>query len=203
VGNNAFPDGFNFKLCLKKPPPGGYVGDASRDAMGWWWFHFLAKIIGDTSRERSILWCPARMVQDRFSKPNILCGNYGVNQAICKNTPSLRGDFVGKPLNLSSIKNPTQKILIMDSGYTLVSWKAASETVDTVFGNPNRSGSFYIPGMEINQKRTIEQGSEIDAIDGRHQNKNVNIVYADGHLSFVESDNLFVEDANLASFWFP
>ncbi len=200
--NNSFPFGFNY--MFKGPfPPGGYVGDASRDTMGWWWFHFLAKIIGDTRRERSVLWCPARAVQDRFSKPNILRGNYGVNQAICKNTPSLGGDFVGKPLNISSIKNPTQKILIMDSGYTLISWKAASEHVDTVFGNLNRSGSFYIPGMEINKKRSIEPGSEIDAIYGRHQNKNVNIVYADGHLSFVESDDLFVEDANLAPFWFP
>lgn len=200
--NNTFPFGFNY--MFKGPlPPGGYVGDASRDTMGWWWFHFLEKIIGENRRNKSVLWCPARTVQDRFSKPNILCGNYGINQAICKNAPSFRGDFIGRPLNISSIKKPAQTILAMDSGYTLISWQAASESAYINFGNSFRINSFYVPGMEINKKRAIKSGSEIDAIYGRHQYKNVNIAYADGHLSFTESDDLFVDDANLAPFWFP
>jgi prepilin-type N-terminal cleavage/methylation domain-containing protein/prepilin-type processing-associated H-X9-DG protein len=203
--NSSFPFGFNDEPIFSGHfPPSGFAGVASKDTMGWWWFHFLEKIIGNNPKKERVLWCPARSVHDPFPQLNILCGNYGVNQAICKNTPSLGGDFIGKPLNLSSIRKPAQTLLIMDSGYTLISWKAASNSASTLFGNPLRRGSFYIPGMEINKTRSIEQGSEIDAIDGRHPDKLINIAFADGHLSSVKSDDLFIENnANRSYLWFP
>jgi prepilin-type N-terminal cleavage/methylation domain-containing protein/prepilin-type processing-associated H-X9-DG protein len=203
--NNTYPFGFNDEPIFSGHlPPGGFVGVAARDSMGWWWFHFLKNIIGNKPKKEKVLWCPARAVQDNLPRPNILCGNYGVNQAICKNTPSLGGDFVGKPLSLSSIRKPSQTLLIMDSGYTLISWKAASEPAGALFGNPLRVSSFYIPGMEINKTRSIEPSSEIDAIDGRHLDKLINIGFADGHLSSIKSDDLFIENnANRSYLWFP
>ncbi len=202
--NNTFPLGFKHSLPFNgSPPSGGYVGDASKDSMGLWWFHFLEQIIGSNYGEKSVFFCPSRTTYDNSSKPNILCGNYGVNQAICKNSRSLGGDFIGKPLNLNSIKKPDQTLLIMDSGYSLISWKAASEPINNIFSNSKRIASFYLPGMEINKNRPIDPSSELDAIYGRHQYKNVNTIYADGHLSFIKSDDLFIEDANLVSFWFP
>jgi prepilin-type N-terminal cleavage/methylation domain-containing protein len=115
--NCSFPFGYGDTFSLGKPSPlGGYAGDFTKDTLGWWWFNFLEKDIGRSRNKKSVFWCPARAVHDPFPKPIVLCGNYGVNQAICKNTPIFGGDFTGKPLNLSSIKKPTQTMLIMDSG---------------------------------------------------------------------------------------
>ena len=36
--HEGFPYGFDDLTRGSENPPGGYVGDASRDMMGWWWF---------------------------------------------------------------------------------------------------------------------------------------------------------------------
>jgi prepilin-type N-terminal cleavage/methylation domain-containing protein/prepilin-type processing-associated H-X9-DG protein len=204
--NDSFPFGFNDILSsLSSPiPSSGYAGYPSSDSLGWWWFNFLGNIIGDDLKKGSVLWCPARSVEDPFPKPNVLCGNYGINQAICKNTPSLGGGFVGAPLNISAVRSPSQTILIMDSGYTLISWRAATDPVNPSIANPQRKNSFYVPGIKVNQTRPIKAGAETDAIDSRHPHKTVNIAFVDNHLSTVKSDDLFVEKkAKSSPFWFP
>ncbi|GAF98375.1 unnamed protein product, partial [marine sediment metagenome] len=44
--NETFPHGFDDSPGSLVEPPGDYIGDSTYDKMGWWWFHFLANILG-------------------------------------------------------------------------------------------------------------------------------------------------------------
>ncbi|MHC4640224.1 MAG: type II secretion system protein [Planctomycetota bacterium] len=207
--NETFPYGFDDLTNITISPPGGYVGSASRDLLGWWWFHFLADICGDDYDKGTVYWCPSRCIQDTGLKANILCGNYGVNRAICKNaqgTPDC--EFIGKPPSLYEIRRPVETLLIIDSGYNLASWSGATNASVQPFENTRREGSFYIPGLQINQDRLIFPGQESDARYGRHLNKRVNVGFADGHIDRLNADDLLVEDvngnySNLSPLWLP
>jgi prepilin-type N-terminal cleavage/methylation domain-containing protein/prepilin-type processing-associated H-X9-DG protein len=195
--NETFPYGFASLVYTTIAPPGGYVGDASRDRMGWWWFHFLPNILWKDCDKETILWCPSRCIQDPGIKANILCGNYGVNRAICKNAPGIiSSEFVGEPLSLYQIRRPAETLLITDSGYNLISWKGATNAPVQPFENTEREGSFYVPGLLINEDRVIFPGQEADAIDGRHLNKSINVGFADGRVNRLKADDLLVEDVN-------
>jgi len=66
----------------------------------------------------------------------------------------------------------------------------------------------YIPGLEINREKDLWSGQEQDAINGRHSNKTVNVGFADGHISRVRADDLFVEEnggsySNRSPLWLP
>ncbi|MHC4123297.1 MAG: type II secretion system protein [Planctomycetota bacterium] len=206
----TFPYGFDdSSLGVKPPPPGGYPGIGSRDSRGWWWFNYLENNLENFDRE-DILWCPSRRVKDPF----ILCGNYGVNRDICKNARRITGvvgsEFVGKPLGLGHIRKAAETLLITDSGYSLISWRGASDIPSPYFENPKREGYFYIPGLKINKQRfmegTISPNCEQDAVEGRHLNKTINVIFADTHLSRLKADELLVEEAsgsynNLSPLW--
>ncbi|MHC4115562.1 MAG: hypothetical protein ACYSSL_09640, partial [Planctomycetota bacterium] len=151
-----------------------------------------------------------------FPKANVLCGNYGVNRSICRDASGITGivgsEFVGTPLGLYEIQQPAETLLIADSGYSLISWRGASDTSGPYFNNPRSEGAFYVPGLVINKKRllegTISPGFEQDAIEGRHPNKSVNVGFADGHLTRIKADELLVEEAggsytNRSPLWLP
>ncbi len=207
--NETFPQGFDDFSYFLFAPPGGYVGNAMYDKIGWWWFHFLADIPLEEYEKGTILWCPSRYIQDAGYKENILCGNYGVNRAICKDaqgTPDC--EFIGKPPSLYEIRRPVEALLIIDSGYSLISWKGATNASVQPFENTRREGSFYVPGLRINEDRVIFTGQETDAIYGRHLNKSVNVGFADGHLGRLKADDLLVEEidgeySNRSPLWLP
>jgi prepilin-type processing-associated H-X9-DG protein/prepilin-type N-terminal cleavage/methylation domain-containing protein len=191
--NGIFPNGFD-DLSHQVEPPYGYPGTASCDKQGWWWFHFLAGTLGKNVEKGTVFWCPSRSTEDPF----VLCGNYGVNRSICKDAPGITGvigsEFVGKPLGLDQIRRPAQTLLVIDSGYSLISWRGVTNNTDIEpFENPMRLEAFYVPGLAINSKRTIFPGFESDALDGRHPNRTVNVVFADGHSARLSADDLFVE----------
>ncbi|MHC4362308.1 MAG: type II secretion system protein, partial [Planctomycetota bacterium] len=95
--NGTFPPGFDNVTFTMVAPPGGYAGNASYDRQGWWWFHFLTTALNKDFERGSILWCPSRSVNDPSIQANILCGNYAVNRAICRDAASMGTEFVGKP----------------------------------------------------------------------------------------------------------
>ena len=210
--NGTFPYGFDDSNSANVEPPGDYPG-GTRDLKGWWWFHLLADSLEDSFGKGSILWCPSRNVKD----PYVLCGNYGVNRAICMDQPNpeagkLDGEFVGTPLGLNQIRRPAETLLIADSGYSLISWRAATNVAGKRFENQAREGAFYVPGLSVNKERilegTISPGHEQDAIDGRHPNKTANVGFVDGHLARLKADDLFVEETggsynSLSPLWLP
>ena len=207
--NGTFPHGFDDSIPSLVPPPGDRVGDATYDKMGWWWFHFLANILGEDFDKGTVVWCPSRRIQDPGPQANVLCGNYGVNRAICKDAPgTIGGEFVGKPLSLHQIRSSAETLLITDSGYSLISWRGATDAPGQPFENPAREGSFYVPGLGFNKERILFPGHEEDAIYGRHPNRSVNAGFADSHVDRVKADDLFVEEidgdySNRSPLWLP
>ena len=203
--NETFPYGFDNSEFGIVIPPGGYPGDASCDLLGWWWFHSLSGIGGQNYGKETILWCPSRNV----SEPYCLCGNYGVNRAICKDALGFGdNEFVGASLSLYTIRRPAETLLLTDSGYSLTSWKGATNAPVQPFENTAREGSFYVPGLTINQDRVIFPGQESDAIYGRHLNKSNNVGFVDGHVSRLKADDLLVEEndgeySNRSPLWLP
>jgi len=188
--NGSFPYGFNDQNAAT--PPGGAVGNVVDDRVGWWWFHYIQDEYG----KGNDLWCPSRIFSDLSIKANILCGNYGINRSVCKDSSGLVGipdnEFVGKPLSMSQIRQPGQVLLLTDSGYSQASWKAATNAVSPHFDNPRREINFYIPGMEINKSRPLAAGAFTEVLAGRHPNGTVNVMYVDGHRERIKSDELTV-----------
>ena len=214
--NGTFPHGFDDSTIAVFPPSGGYVGNAVYDKMGLWWFHFFDDVPEQNLGKWAVLRCPAKSIKGLSLKSNILCGNYGVNRSVCKDTPGITGvigsEFVGTPLGLQQIRRPAQTLLITDSGYSLISWRGATNAPVQPFENIRREGDFYVPGMEINKerifKKTISPNCEQDAIKGRHPNRTVNVAFADGHISRTKADDLFVQETdgnynNRSPLWMP
>ena len=180
------------------PPPGGYPGNQLYDRMGWWWFNHITDYSRKDSGRASIVLCPSRQINNRKLKRDMLCGNYGVNQSICKSSigRGSHAEFVGTPLPNTDILQPGQTLLIVDSGYSMITWWHATDTPPITLGNTIIEDAAYIPGLWVNKEKDLWPGQERDAINGRHPNKTVNVGFADGHSSRIKADDLFVEKTN-------
>lgn len=191
-----------------QPPEGGCPGTASFDNQGWWWFNYLQVTAGITIDEDSIAWCPSRDRNIPGIRKNVLCGNYGVNRAIFKDARgSTFPEFIGQSLRIEKIRCPSETMLVCDSGYALVSWMAAIDTVADPYENPNRVNFFYVPGLELNRTR-IELLDNADALKGRHPNQTLNLIFADGHNDVRPAQSLTVtvaesSDSPLPTVWQP
>lgn len=194
--NQTLPYGFHNTFT---PPPGGYPGNIAYDRTGWWWFNYIGGLYNKAESKKSVLHCPSKRLRNPRLKNNILCGNYGVNQSICKSSSGRRShaEFIGTPLHNSDIPHPSQTLLVVDSGYSMINWRHATDTPLIALGNDIIEDTAYIPGgLKINTKRGLWPGQKEDAIYGRHPNKMVNVGFADGHISRVKADDLFVEKTN-------
>ena len=206
--NGTLPYAFNDNPMVR--PPGGHLRFVEYNRVGWWWFNYVVDYSEMGPEESSVVWCPSTKIKNGRLKNNVLCGNYGVNRSICRSSDDIRSyrqEFVGTPLSTGDIRHPGQTLLIVDSGYSLISWWHATDysPVSLVSGIEDTA---YIPGLWINKERNFWPGQEQDAINGRHPNKTVNVGFADGHTSRKRADDLFVEKANdgyknLHPLWVP
>ena len=192
--NQTFPYGFRFSLT---PPPGGYPGYFQYDRVGWWWFNYITDYSMKDFGTDSIVWCPSRKINNSELKANVLCGNYGVNRSICK-SKSLSGrkshaEFVGTPLRSIDIRRPGETLLVVDSGYSIISWWHVTDVPPVSLGGTQIEDTAYVPGLEINKEKDLWPSQEWDAISDRHPNKKVNVGFADGHVRLKKADELFVE----------
>ena len=205
--NQTFPYGF---YNTRTRPPGGYAGYSQYDRKGWWWFNLIEGFYKKSDSKRTVVKCPSKKLNNPKLKNNILCGNYGVNRSICKSFDDLqshRKEFVGTPLSSSDIPHPGQTLLMVDSGYSMITWWHVTNVPPVLLGS-NIEDTAYLPGLEINKDKNLWPGQEWDAINGRHPNKTVNVGFADGHVNRTKADDLFVEktDAgykNRIPFWLP
>lgn len=194
--------------------PEDYPGDSTYDRMGQWWFQFIGGLNWEDKNKITVLYCPSKRLTKPSINENILCGNYGVNQSICKSTWSITGrsnwpDFTGTPLSYNNIQQPSSTLLLVDSGYSLITWWHACDNPPFILGDFYIEETAYVPGLWINSTRTLRPGQERDAIKGRHPNKTVNVGFVDGHVSRVKADELFVERMgvndykNCSPLWVP
>ena len=206
--NGSFPTGFDFRpdVASNLLNSDEYIGVPTSDWIGKWWFQFL-DIGGET--EKSPLWCPSSRVKDKGLNKLVLCGNYGVNRAICKDVIPAGGEFTGKPLSSTNISQSSKTLLLVDSGYTLISWRGSSDCGTSYYEIATRANRFYIPGMNVNQTRTISPYALDDAIEGRHSSKRINAAFIDGHTESIPAESLFVEEqadgtyTNRKTLWLP
>jgi len=205
--NQNFPCGF---YSTYTPPPGGYPGNIAFDKFGWWWFNYTSDYNGRSMSKRTTLWCPSRRTRDpKFDY--IVHGNYGVNRSICKSFDDIqrnREEFVGNPLGSSDIPNPAQTLLIIDSGYAVISWWHVTDVPPVTLNSTIIEDTAYVPGLEINKDKNLWPGQQEDAFIGRHPNKTVNVGFADGHSERIRVGNLLVKKtddtyANRSPLWSP
>jgi prepilin-type N-terminal cleavage/methylation domain-containing protein/prepilin-type processing-associated H-X9-DG protein len=206
--NETFPHAFNDTPM--EPPPGGYAGYFQYDRIGWRWFNHIIDYSRKDSNKNSVIWCPSRRINNRRLKNNVLCGNYGVNQSVCKSSRGRRShaEFSGTPLGSTDITYPAQTLLIVDSGYSMITWWHATDAPPVPLGNTIIEDAAYIPGLRINRDRDLWPGQEEDAINDRHSQKTVNVGFVDGHVSRKKANDLFVEKTadsykNLNPLWRP
>jgi len=206
--NQALPYGFSDSLV---PPPGGYAGYGQYDRKGWWWLNFIQGFYKKSDGIRTVAQCPSKGLNNPMLKNNILCGNYGVNRSICKSSDDIqshREEFIGRPLSMGEIPRPTETLLIVDSGYSIISWWHATDEPPVVLGSTIIEDTAYVPGLWINEDRDLWPGQEQDAVYGRHLNETVNVGFVDGHVSRTKADDLFVgrtdcDYENKSPLWVP
>jgi len=211
VANGQLPYSSNMNPRLG-PPPGGLAGNAARDSGDWWWFHFLGHPTPHPyiSPKPSILYCPSNPLTEPSLKYNCLYGNYGVNWSLCRGSSPLPlfMEFEGKPLTLSHLIKASEILLIVDSGYALISWYHVTANPPSPMGNRHGCETAYLPGLGINHGRDLLPGQKEDALDGRHPNKTVNVGFADSHVERKIAEALLVTKTeegytNLHPLWKP
>lgn len=203
--NKTFPQGFCDLQGYGGMPPTGMHGDASYDWQGWWWFDFLGGILGPDAAEEGTLWCPSRKVLRGADTDHVLCGNYGINNSICRIASLItQSEFLGSPLKSHQVTAPASTLFVADSGYALISWKSLSPYPALHrFEALARQDTYYLPGAEVNSFRSIHPDHADDASNGRHTKNIVNVGYADGHVDKTKPDKLmpdFDEQGNPANY---
>ncbi|GAJ11198.1 unnamed protein product, partial [marine sediment metagenome] len=195
--NQTFPYSFHDSLT---PPPGGYPGYGQYDRRAWWWFNYITNYSKKDKGKKTVIACPSKQIRNPKLIDNILCGNYGVNRSVCKSSDDIqsrREEFVGTPLSSSDILHPGQTLLIVDSGYSLISWWHVTDVPPVSLGSTIEDTA-YVPGLEINKDKNLWPGQKWDAVTGRHPNKTINIGFADAKTSLpqrVEWYTRFADDA--------
>lgn len=202
---------YGFAAVRLPPPPGGYMGSPAFDVPGWYWPNFIDAVQYKTLRDRRILECPAKRLDDPVLQNDILCGNYGVNRSVCRSAADLakyRDVFGGPPLSTSAVRSAGSTLLLADSGYALICWWHVRD--DPLMDDGAAiADTAYIPGLSINKDREFWPGQIDDAKGGRHPNKTVNIGFLDGHADKKKADDLLVEKIeedkyrNLSPLWEP
>jgi len=209
--SGKFPYGFDNTPV--GPPAGGYAGNnqPGGDRTGWWWFNYLKDIYKKNMGAKAVLQCPSKQIQNPKLKNNILRGNYGVNLSICRMSVGdiNQNEFIGQPRWSSEVLRPAQTLLIVDSGYAIISWQHAADSFTAALGSGSLENTAYIPGLSINRQRQLLSEQKIDAVYGRHPQMMVNVGFADGHVARTKADDLLVKKAsdghyeNRSPLWTP
>jgi prepilin-type N-terminal cleavage/methylation domain-containing protein/prepilin-type processing-associated H-X9-DG protein len=190
--NGTFPHGFRTTFS----GPGDYLGSADTDKPGWRWLNDIEDFTKKSDSKERVFYCPNKKLYSLQLQRNILWGNYGVNRSVCRTYPPSRIphkiEFTGTPLGPGSIPHPSQTLLIVDSGYSLVKWWYVTDDPPQSLGSTAEDLS-YVPGLEINAGRNLPLEQQRDAINGRHPNKTVNVGFADGQVSPKKAQDLLVE----------
>ena len=207
--HGALPPGFDPMGFTT--PPGGWAGSAARDPSAWWWFHCLGlRTPPRRSTEPTLLRCPSNPVTDPLLSRRVLYSNYGVNWSLCRTVvaPMPNEEFRGTPLRTSNLLRAAQTLLLVDSGYALISWHHVTADPPLPLGSRHGQDSSYLPGLSINQGRDLLPSQMDDALYGRHPNKTVNVGFADGHVGRQIAEALLVTHtgsgySNLCPLWSP
>jgi prepilin-type N-terminal cleavage/methylation domain-containing protein/prepilin-type processing-associated H-X9-DG protein len=140
--------------------------------------------IGYAPKNKTLL-CPSSNVKTN-GKVIYKFGHYGMN-ALITYTLGLAPASTG--FKITKISNPSQKVLLLDSGNCYLHYGQMI--------NPSYN-IWYIPGAKNNLNLDWDQNNytnKNDAWNGRHSGK-INTFFLDGH-----ADNYKADDLNVPEFW--
>ncbi len=193
AANETLP--YGFAALLSPAPPGGYLSNMAFDLPGWYWPNYLGVVQQQSLADWRVLQCPAKHLDTAMLERSVLSGNYGVNRSLCRSafdTQKYLDAFGGPPLSTAAVRRPGSTLLLVDSGYALISWWHVCDDPVMEAGT-HAEDTAYIPGMALNRKRIFAPGQVEDAMAGRHPNKTVNVGFVDGHVDNRKADSLLVE----------
>jgi prepilin-type processing-associated H-X9-DG protein/prepilin-type N-terminal cleavage/methylation domain-containing protein len=146
----------------------------------------------------NVLVCPASTV---LTDPgtgelihNIQRGNYSANTGISLTDVGIFGYSDGtnpgssrnnEGARLQRVTNPGERIMVLEAGfsYLIASRVGMARTYNSTRG-------LYVPGSPFNQGYQWPGTYGGDAVLGRHPNKTLNILFADGHVANVSAEKL-------------
>jgi prepilin-type N-terminal cleavage/methylation domain-containing protein/prepilin-type processing-associated H-X9-DG protein len=214
TANDSLPYGYKWRIPGPIPgSPEDFPGNAVIDYCGWWWFNYAKLQVSSTDprREDGMPTCPSKRLEDPRLNWDNLCGNYGVNRALCTSKDEdspFWPTYARPPASLSRLRRPASTLLVLDSGYAMICWWQATAQPPVTFGNW-AADTAYVPGLDINRDRLLKPGQVIDAVGGRHPGKTVNVGFADGHSERKKAQELLVQKiddttyANKTPLWEP
>jgi len=183
------------------------TNDASVDLPGPRWFYYLGLMPDRYAQQKSILQCPSKKYSEPKFKHNIQWGNYGVNWSVCKSPrfslATRYREFEGKQTKLTSLRNPSKTLLLVDSGYSWIAWFhtiADDHPTRAILTGNKTIDQIYLPGASVNWSNTLWLDHEEDARLGRHPGKTVNCLFTDGHSENRKADDLVVQPLNHGQF---
>jgi prepilin-type N-terminal cleavage/methylation domain-containing protein/prepilin-type processing-associated H-X9-DG protein len=207
--NGYFPNSFVESSNIPVPSD-RFPGNLIYDNMGLWWINYITDSSRNDLKASSVFLCPSRKVKGDIFRDNILIGNYGVNQSICKSrfAGKQQNEFSGSPLSSTDIQFPSQTLLVVDAGIAIINWHHVTESPPVPLVKNQIGDCSYIPGLSINKKRVLLPDQEKDALDGRHLYKTVNIGFVDGSVRKKKAEDLLVEKTaegykNQKPLWIP
>jgi prepilin-type N-terminal cleavage/methylation domain-containing protein/prepilin-type processing-associated H-X9-DG protein len=188
--------------------PPAYMGLLSGHGHSQYWQQslcaggFLPKDLwppgGDPMSTPNVLLCPASTV---LTDPgtgqlihNIQRGNYSANTGISLEDVGIFGYYdEASPTNprnnsgarLQRVTNAGERIMVLEAGFSYL--------IGTRVGLARTYAStrgLYVPGVSYNQTYAWPGTYGGDAIRGRHPNKTLNILFADGHVANVSAEKL-------------
>ena len=193
MDTGRFPKGVEFTL-------GHTIGDLMYDLPAKWWFQAIGHEPKMYDVSYTPLQCPSKQLSGSISlKYNKLWANYGVNWSVCSSLeefmPSNFRDFARTSLAYDSAKSPSQLLLMLDSGYSLLGWQLSANPIQVLTPSQGPLATSYIPGLSLNKERELHPIQKDDAEQGRHLDQRVNVGYVDGHVEQRQADSLLVDQS--------
>lgn len=168
---------------------------------GYWWYSsswFWPQTLYPYYKDAQLFQCPTapRTPTDTAGRPTPYYGNYGANGMIMpydnsdptKNLPTV---------SLAAVQSPASTYMLFDSGGYVLTAGSMDGNIGVTANTSNTVGYFYLPGAGLPgllSSRPISYSSwaESDFKNGRHFD-GVNMAFADGHVKWLKSSEVFSE----------
>jgi prepilin-type processing-associated H-X9-DG protein len=158
---------------------GPCAGDPDYDPPGRWWFE--AAQVSEAAR-----WCPDRKVA---APGNVLWGNFGVNEHVLGVVGHSDWRSAIGQAGRAKVEQPCETLLLLDCGYAKMGWyHAVAPPPWRLLPLPEQTA--YVPGLELNADKPLLAVQVEDATLGRHPERTVNVVLADGHAERTSANAL-------------
>jgi prepilin-type processing-associated H-X9-DG protein/prepilin-type N-terminal cleavage/methylation domain-containing protein len=148
---------------------------------------YLPEDADKTGNEKSVLICPSSTVL-YSNLHSAYYGNYSANQHLFgyyNPAATWRNDYHG--IKLQQVSRASERIMMLEGGYYyLISLRSKTPSA----GTTATSANYYVAGASVNKDAAWVGTAGGDAVLGRHPNKTINILFADGHVANTPAEKV-------------